>query len=108
MWILRFVVFDLQESAKYLVAKGYDEEAIKVLTHIAKKNGKTITLTVEDLQNVSGEKKTEVKFTSMELVKKAFTSFSLYVYYFFTGYIVLIHFCFVFDLQLPYHPAFPD
>lgn len=27
MFILRFVVFDLQESPKYLVAKGRDQEA---------------------------------------------------------------------------------
>jgi hypothetical protein len=30
MWILRYVVFDLQESSKYLVAKGRDEDAIRV------------------------------------------------------------------------------
>jgi hypothetical protein len=30
MWILRYVVFDLQESCKYLVAKGRDQEAIEV------------------------------------------------------------------------------
>jgi hypothetical protein len=30
MFIMRFVVFDLQESSKYLVAKGRDEEAIQV------------------------------------------------------------------------------
>jgi hypothetical protein len=30
MWILRYVVFDLQESCKYLVAKGRDKEAIEV------------------------------------------------------------------------------
>lgn len=30
MWILRYVMFSLQESSKYLVAKGRDEEAIKV------------------------------------------------------------------------------
>lgn len=30
MFIMRFVVFDLQESSKYLVAKGRDEDAIRV------------------------------------------------------------------------------
>lgn len=30
MWILRYVVFDLQESSKYLIAKGRDEDAIQV------------------------------------------------------------------------------
>jgi hypothetical protein len=32
MFIRRFFVFDVQESSKYLVAQGCDEEAIKVLT----------------------------------------------------------------------------
>ncbi|KAF8344753.1 major facilitator superfamily domain-containing protein [Amanita rubescens] len=52
MFILRFVVFDLQESPKYLVAKGRDQEAYEVLQHIAKYNGKTIRLTLEELQAV--------------------------------------------------------
>ncbi|KIY46937.1 MFS general substrate transporter [Fistulina hepatica ATCC 64428] len=47
IFILRFVVFDLQESSKYLIARGRDEEAIKVLQHIARRNGKSITLTVD-------------------------------------------------------------
>lgn len=34
MWILRYVVFNLQESSKYLVAKGRDEEAIKVCSEM--------------------------------------------------------------------------
>ncbi|KAI0027720.1 major facilitator superfamily domain-containing protein [Vararia minispora EC-137] len=55
MFISRFFLFDLQESAKYLVANGRDEEAIRVLEHIARKNGKTITLTVEKLQAVGGK-----------------------------------------------------
>lgn len=32
MWILRYLVFDLQESSKYLIAKGRDEDAIQVRT----------------------------------------------------------------------------
>lgn len=32
MFICRFFVFDVQESSKFLVAQGRDEEAIKVLT----------------------------------------------------------------------------
>ncbi|KAE9383617.1 MFS general substrate transporter [Gymnopus androsaceus JB14] len=36
MWVLRYFVFDLQESPKYLVGRGRDEEAIKVLEHIAR------------------------------------------------------------------------
>ncbi|EGN99416.1 hypothetical protein SERLA73DRAFT_73941 [Serpula lacrymans var. lacrymans S7.3] len=55
MFVCRFFIFDMQESSKYLVAQGRDEEAIKVLAHIARRNGKTITLKLEDLQAISGE-----------------------------------------------------
>ncbi|KAH7915607.1 major facilitator superfamily domain-containing protein [Hygrophoropsis aurantiaca] len=54
MFICRFFIFDLQESSKYLVAQGRDEEAIKVLEHIARRNGRTISLKLSDLQAVSG------------------------------------------------------
>lgn len=96
MWILRYVVFDLQESSKYLVAKGRDEEAIKVcrdmafqvfmnpfffsqaLEHIARVNGKTITLTVEKLRAISGdENKPSAPLTNKQIFKKSFSSFSL-------------------------------
>ncbi|KAF8622867.1 hypothetical protein AX15_006707 [Amanita polypyramis BW_CC] len=52
MFILRFIVFNLQESPKYLIAKGRDKEAYEVLQHIAKYNKKSIKLTLEELQAV--------------------------------------------------------
>ncbi|KAH7920233.1 MFS general substrate transporter [Leucogyrophana mollusca] len=52
-FICRFLLFDVQESSKFLVAQGRDEEAIQVLEHIARRNGKSITLRVEDLQAIS-------------------------------------------------------
>ncbi|KAG6902105.1 hypothetical protein C0995_004285 [Termitomyces sp. Mi166 len=61
MFIMRFVVFDLQESPKYLVAKGRDQEAIAVLEHIAKRNGKTISLTLEQLLAIDGAVESHVK-----------------------------------------------
>ena len=30
MFVARFIIFDLQESSKYLIAKGRDEEALAV------------------------------------------------------------------------------
>ncbi|KAF7336529.1 putative MFS general substrate transporter [Mycena sanguinolenta] len=81
MWILRYVVFDLQESCKYLVAKGRDEEAIEVLEHIARKNGKTITLTLESLRAVAkdetGQPGTIVHLSTYQVVRNAFSSLSL-------------------------------
>ncbi|KAG6864930.1 hypothetical protein C0991_006312 [Blastosporella zonata] len=76
MFILRFVIFDLQESPKYLVAKGRDEEAIAVLQHIAKKNGKTITLTLEQFMAIEESRHYGPK-TIAEVVKSAFSNISL-------------------------------
>ncbi|KAE9392930.1 MFS general substrate transporter [Gymnopus androsaceus JB14] len=79
MWMLHYFVFDLQESPKYLVGKGRDEEAIKVLEHIARVNGKTITLTVEKLRAVSGEDEhtPSAPLTTQQIIKESFSSFSL-------------------------------
>ncbi|KAF8896637.1 major facilitator superfamily domain-containing protein [Infundibulicybe gibba] len=76
MFILRFVIFDLQESSKYLIAKGRDEDAIRVLQHLARRNGKEITLTLEALQKIQGGKALPPR-TNLQVIKSAFTGFSL-------------------------------
>lgn len=76
MFIMRFVVFDLQESSKYLVAKGRDEDAIRVLQHLATRNGRTISLTLEQLQSVT-EGKTIPPRTAWQTIRNSFTKFSL-------------------------------
>lgn len=50
VFLLRFVIFTFQESPKYLVGKGRDEEAIKVLHNVAKVNGYVCQLSIEDLK----------------------------------------------------------
>jgi len=50
MFILRFFCFNLQEPPKYLMGKGRDAEAVKVIHAVAAKNGKVSDLTLEDLQ----------------------------------------------------------
>ncbi|ESK86569.1 sugar transporter [Moniliophthora roreri MCA 2997] len=79
MWIMRFVVFDLQESAKYMIAKGRDEEAVKILEHIAEKNGRKVSLTVEALRSVSGDTTNAptTRFTTLEILKNTFSKVSL-------------------------------
>ncbi|KAK1225640.1 hypothetical protein PQX77_011397 [Marasmius sp. AFHP31] len=81
MWVMRYLVFDLQESSKYLIAKGQDEEALKVLEHIARKNGREITLTLDRLRAVAGEQAgvadPEAKLTTLQLIKNSFSSFDL-------------------------------
>ncbi|KAF5605718.1 major facilitator superfamily transporter [Fusarium pseudoanthophilum] len=50
MFLVRFVLFKIYESPKYLMSKGRDEEAVRVVHTVAKKNGKTSTLSLEDLK----------------------------------------------------------
>ncbi|KAL0578862.1 hypothetical protein V5O48_003142 [Marasmius crinis-equi] len=81
MWVLRYLVFDLQESSKYLVAKGRDEEALKVLEHIARKNGREMTLTLDALRAAAGEQTgvtetADTKLSTLQIVKESFSSFN--------------------------------
>ncbi|KAK2749964.1 hypothetical protein FQN55_002682 [Onygenales sp. PD_40] len=50
MAFLRFACFTMFESPKYLMGIGKDEEAVKVVHEIARRNGKTSSLTVADLE----------------------------------------------------------
>lgn len=50
MFLVRFLLFKIYESPKYLMSKGRDEDAVRVVHKVAKKNGKTSTLTLEDLK----------------------------------------------------------
>ena len=52
MWFIRFFVFNLQESPKYLMSRGKDEEAVTSMHILAAINGKTSQLTVADLKQV--------------------------------------------------------
>lgn len=47
VFILRFVVFTFQESPKYLLGKGKDEEALMVLHNVARINRKECHITME-------------------------------------------------------------
>jgi len=51
LWAVRFL-FPLEESPRYLVGRGNDAEAVAIIHRIAKFNGKTSTLTVEELKRV--------------------------------------------------------
>ena len=52
MWVLRFFVFRLYESPKYLVARGRDADAVEVVHKVAAYNGRTSALRLEHLQSV--------------------------------------------------------
>ncbi|KUJ13586.1 MFS general substrate transporter [Mollisia scopiformis] len=49
-FFVRVVFFTIFESPKYLMGKGLDEEAVKVVHEVARRNGKTSSLTLADLQ----------------------------------------------------------
>lgn len=51
LFLLRFVIYPIPESPKFLIANGRDEEALEVLLFIAKENGKTCNLTLQQLQD---------------------------------------------------------
>jgi hypothetical protein len=50
MFFLRFVCFSIYESPKYLMGKGQDAKAVEVVHEVARRNGKTSSLTLEDLE----------------------------------------------------------
>lgn len=52
MWFIRFFIYPIPESPKYLLAMKRAEEAMDVLHFIAKENHKSTSLTLEKLQQV--------------------------------------------------------
>lgn len=52
MFVVRFAFFTIYESPKYLMSKGRDEDAVRVVHEVARRNGKTSYLSIEDLQAV--------------------------------------------------------
>ncbi|KLO16507.1 MFS general substrate transporter [Schizopora paradoxa] len=70
LWVIRFFVFRLLESPRYLVGQGKDHEAIKVLHEVAAFNGKTCTVSVEDLQKVGENAGSPMKVNSFANVSR--------------------------------------
>lgn len=79
IFICRFFVFDVQESSKFLVAQGRDQEAIEVLEHIARRNGVSITLKLEDLQAVCSHTASKPAPKLSNSLRNAISTLSLYV-----------------------------
>lgn len=50
MFFIRFVLFTIYESPKYHMGKGNDDEAVRIVHEVARRNGKTSPLTIEDLK----------------------------------------------------------
>lgn len=70
MFLLRFTCFTIFESPKYLMGKGQDEEAVRVVHEVARRNGKVSTLTVEDLARIGPpHKKQRQSHSAAKVVK---------------------------------------
>lgn len=50
MFGARFFLFTIFESPKFLMGKGLDEEAVRIVHEVARRNGKTSSLTIDDLK----------------------------------------------------------
>jgi hypothetical protein len=50
MWIIRFFLFHLYESPKYLMGRGRDQEAVEVVHKVAAYNGVKSSLQLEHLE----------------------------------------------------------
>ncbi|KAL8680248.1 MAG: hypothetical protein Q9186_003544 [Xanthomendoza sp. 1 TL-2023] len=55
VFFLRFIVFRFQESPKYLLCRGKDEKAVKVLHHIANFNGRESSITMAVFDALTSE-----------------------------------------------------
>ena len=55
VFFARFVIFRFQESPKFLLSRGYDEKAIKVLQHIANYNRLTCSISIADFEALEAE-----------------------------------------------------
>lgn len=55
VFFLRFVIFDFQESPKFLLYRGQDAKAVKVLHHVATFNERECKLTLEALEALERE-----------------------------------------------------
>ncbi|KAF1921011.1 major facilitator superfamily domain-containing protein [Ampelomyces quisqualis] len=53
LFAIRFLAFTIFESPKFLMGKGKDEDAVRIVHEVARRNGKTSPLTIEDLQACS-------------------------------------------------------
>ncbi|SJL17551.1 related to sugar transporter [Armillaria ostoyae] len=56
LWGVRFFIFELYESPKFLMGRGRDAEAVEAVHKVARYNGKESALTIEDLRKAGGEK----------------------------------------------------
>ncbi|CAH7668874.1 major facilitator superfamily domain-containing protein [Phakopsora pachyrhizi] len=74
MFLLRFFVFKLYESPKYLMGKGKDAEAVIIIHEIARYNGVSSSLKLEHLEAISVNKDPEVLLSPSPVKTAVFRS----------------------------------
>ena len=78
MFVLRFFVFHLYESPKFLMGRGKNAAAIATVQHIAQYNGKTTTLSVEHLDAIDEQYgRSEADTSATAAVKRNLERFNL-------------------------------
>ncbi|KAL0070556.1 hypothetical protein AAF712_002395 [Marasmius tenuissimus] len=60
LWGIRFFLFNLYESPKYLMGKAAEDKAVEVVHHVASYNRKTSNLSLDDLVSVGSLQKENV------------------------------------------------
>lgn len=79
LWAIRFFIFKLYESPKYLMGRGQDEKAVEIVHKIAAYNGTTSTLSLDHLRSVetgsNGEKK-EMETDAKAAIRRRLSAFS--------------------------------
>lgn len=76
LWGIRFFVFKLYESPKYLMGRGRDAEAVEVVHEVAKRNGKTSYLTLDDLKVADKGEEEEIDTSAKGAVSRQLSKFS--------------------------------
>ncbi|KAI4600703.1 hypothetical protein KJ359_012865 [Pestalotiopsis sp. 9143b] len=85
MFLGRFVFFKIYESPKYLMGKGRDEDAVKVVLEVARRNRKETSLSIQALKKCEPEGyvrqtqasdaiKQKVRLVSLEHVRPLFAT----------------------------------
>lgn len=82
LWGVRFFVFKLYESPKYLMGRGKDQQAVDVVHFVASKNGRSSNLSVEDLRSLDSGSTAAVDAAPLDTsalgaVRRTLAAFSL-------------------------------
>jgi MFS family permease len=80
MFAIRFFAFTIFESPKYLMGRGKDEEAVRIVHEVARRNGTESWLTLEHLKACEPEGyqgQTSAAATASNAVKRKLATFKL-------------------------------